>query len=454
MATKIEWVKNQDGSQGVSWNPFVGCTHAGSSGCDNCYAREMHNRRHKAYLASKKMPKQYAGSFDNIQLIDERMCLPLHWRKPKTIFVNSVSDLFHPEVPDDFIHCVYDVMGMAKQHTFIVCTKRPERIIPALYDSGYLGQGDYLPNVWHLCTVENQEWADKRIPELLRLKEYSSGWSVLGISVEPMLGPVEITKYLGGNNEAEECGRIGLPGCKDGRIRDRQRRASMEGCGQEVGSVDPKNPNHTLRPEESGKSNGQLLTSEGNGRLREGECFGAPFGMEAFQRPDSSGTNHQSQERKSERQFSGELGVSDVLGTNQTRCQGPGIPLQEGQYWKVFWVICGGETGPKARPMHPDWARSLRDQCQSAGVPFFFKQWGGFAEDTETPICRVCGCTDEEACEGGCWWVDDPEGGDLCSQCVGKPAPAVRPVIMNRVGKKAAGRLLDGREWNEMPEVR
>lgn len=196
MSTKIEWVKNRDGSKGVSWNPVVGCTHAGSPGCDNCYAREMHNRRHKAYLASKKMPEQYAWSFDIIQLIDERMCLPLHWRKPKTVFVNSVSDLFHPEVPNDFIHCVYDVMGMAKQHTFIVCTKRPERIIPALYDSGYLGQGDYLPNVYHLCTVENQEWADKRIPELLRLKEYSSGWPVLGISVEPMLGPVDIRPWL------------------------------------------------------------------------------------------------------------------------------------------------------------------------------------------------------------------------------------------------------------------
>jgi protein gp37 len=304
VSTKIEWCKNKDGSQGKTWNPVVGCTHAGSPGCDNCYAREMHNRRHKAYLASKKMPEQYAWSFDIIQLIDERMCLPLHWRKPKTVFVNSVSDLFHPEVPNDFIYCVYDVMGMAKQHTFIVCTKRPERIIPALYDSGYLGQGDYLPNVYHLCTVENQEWADKRIPELLRLKEYSSGWPVLGISVEPMLGPVDLDSYL-------------------------------------------------------------------------------------------------------------------IVGADR-----PGSNMRKG----LDWVICGGETGPKARPIHPDWARSLRDQCQEAGVPFFFKQWGEYIHESQTPD----NMTDY-----------DPE------YFYSKEWPPG----FARVGKKAAGRLLDGREWNEMPEA-
>ncbi len=428
--TKIEWAEK-------TWNPVTGCSKI-SPGCQNCYAERM----------SKRLRGRCGYDADEpfrVTLHPKRLEEPLRWRKPSMIFVCSMGDLFHPGVPMNYVVEVVRKMQDASHHTFLVLTKRPGRM-KKVFDA--CNHSEIIPNIWLGVTAENQEMADERIPILLQIPA-----AVRFVSVEPMLGPVEITKYLGGNNEAE-VGTIGLPGCKDGRIRNRQRRASMEGCGQEVGSVEPKNPNHTLRPEESGKSNGQLLTSEGNGRLREGECFGAPFGMEAFQRPDSSGTNHQSQERKSERQFSGELGVSDVLGTNQTRCQGPGIPLQEGQYWKVFWVICGGETGPKARPMHPDWARSLRDQCQSAGVPFFFKQWGGFTEDTETPICRVCGCTDEEACEGGCWWVDDPEGGDLCSQCVGKPAPAVRPVIMNRVGKKAAGRLLDGREWNEMPEVR
>jgi protein gp37 len=91
----------------------------------------------------------------------------------------------------------------------------------------------------------------------------------------------------------------------------------------------------------------------------------------------------------------------------------------------LHWVICGGESGPGARPMHPDWARSLRDQCQAAGVPFFFKQWG------EWEPCRGFACPDDLPRDG--WHHFDPE----CS--------------MRRVGKKNAGRLLDGREWNDVP---
>ena len=89
---------------------------------------------------------------------------------------------------------------------------------------------------------------------------------------------------------------------------------------------------------------------------------------------------------------------------------------------KIDWVICGGETGPKARPMHPDWARTLRDQCQEAGVPFFFKSWGE--------------------------WYPDNKG-------IYESAHRVffGNTTVHRIGKKSAGRLLDGREWNEMPEV-
>jgi protein gp37 len=88
---------------------------------------------------------------------------------------------------------------------------------------------------------------------------------------------------------------------------------------------------------------------------------------------------------------------------------------------RLDWVICGGESGPNARPMHPDWARSLRDECQRARVPFFFKQWGQYAP------CAVC-CGNNHVHE------------------------SIRPDgVMARVGKKKAGRLLDGREWNEFP---
>ena len=323
MATKIEWVRNKDGTPGVTWNPFVGCTHSGSPGCDHCYARETHNRRHNAYYSGKKMPEQYAMPFDTIQFIRERLELPLKWKKPRTIFVNSVSDLFHPGICDEWIHAVYDVMEAAKQHTFIICTKRPERIIPVLYDSGYLGLGDYLPNVWHLCTVENQEQADRRIPELLRLKDYSGGWPVLGISVEPMLGDIDISEWL----EQWQCPECGV-----------------------------------------WESHERFCTT----------CS------------------------------------ADRWDYDNIKTRGLG------------WCIVGGETGPKARPMHPEWPRSLRDQCQVAGVPFFFKSWGEWGFE---PYGNRKGLNPYQSITMG-------------------------SEVMFKCGKKAAGRLLDGREWNEMPEVR
>jgi len=101
-------------------------------------------------------------------------------------------------------------------------------------------------------------------------------------------------------------------------------------------------------------------------------------------------------------------------------------PLGCGKYNRIDWVICGGESGPAARPMHPDWARSVRDQCQAAGVPFFFKQWGEWAcVEPSTP--EKFPCTEKLVSSGN------------------------NHAWMRRVGKRAAGRMLDGRTWKEFP---
>jgi hypothetical protein len=106
--------------------------------------------------------------------------------------------------------------------------------------------------------------------------------------------------------------------------------------------------------------------------------------------------------------------------------------VDPGKWWLSLgartWAICGGESGPGARPMHPDWVRGLRDQCVAAGVPFFFKQWGEWSPSQA------------------------PDGGTLAGY--GEFGPATSPVGMRRVGKKAAGHLLDGVEWHQFPEVR
>src|SRR3990167_9713762 len=173
--TSIEWADEV-------WNPVTGCTKV-SQGCKNCYAERIAER----FWGDRK--------FTDVQMHEDRLRAPLHWKKPRRIFVNSMSDLFHPAVPASFIHAVYYVMTESKQHTFIVLTKRPERIVPVLYGAEsnyYLGGGDYLPNVWHLTSAENQETANTRVPELLKLCGMSGGWPVIGVSVEPMLGPVKL----------------------------------------------------------------------------------------------------------------------------------------------------------------------------------------------------------------------------------------------------------------------
>jgi protein gp37 len=222
----------------------------------------------------------------------------LRWRKPRKVFVNSMSDLFHADVPDEFIARVWAVMSNAPRHTFQILTKRHGRMRSLLSSARFLDLFDIewcalpdwndrlpdpdrtpishlndgpLPNVWLGVSVEDQQRADLRIPALL-----DTPAAVRFLSCEPLLGPVDLSPWL---DIEVDCG-------------------------------DPSD--------------------------------GCP-------RP--------------------------ALG----------------------WVIVGGESGRGARPMHPGWARSLRDQCIAAGVPFHFKQWGG-----RTP--------------------------------------------------KAAGRMLDGRTWDEYPE--
>lgn len=201
--TNIEWV-NQPGTMPESWNFIGGCSPI-SSGCQSCYGARMAATRLKdiplySECAELDATGKAQWTRDRINFDLDKLQLPLHWRKSRTVFVCSISDLFHKGVPSDIIIHAYEVMAACLQHTFIVCTKRPERIVPVLYNEGigYLGGGDYLPNVWHLVSVENQEQANIRIPELLKLWNASPGWPVLGVSVEPMLEKINLRKYLVG----------------------------------------------------------------------------------------------------------------------------------------------------------------------------------------------------------------------------------------------------------------
>jgi protein gp37 len=296
--SKIEWTDR-------TWNPIIGCSKI-SPACDHCYAEKM-----AARLAT--MPQtadNYGAVVTNREwngktaLIYSALQKPLHWRKPCRVFVGSMTDLFHPSTPTEWIDKVFAIMALTPHITYQVLTKRPERMREYCVNpqsrildemeriSGeriWCGGFWPLPNVWLGVTVENQEYADKRLPILL-----DTPAAVRFVSVEPMLGAVNLRPYL------EMNGFI----CSE--------------CGYE---------------------NLYLNKSEIKTRIRK---LGKPYGNEVLPICPDCGADSEWQ------------GWPDTLD----------------------WVICGGETGPGARPMHPKWARGLRDQCQAAEVPFFFKQWG------------------------------------------------------------------------------
>lgn len=234
--TGIEWTD-------ATWNPVTGCTRV-SEGCRHCYAARLtagrlaHQPRYKGLAFRTKGPAIWANQ---VRLHEGLLEQPLRWRKPRMVFVCSMSDLFHPKVPFAFIDGVFTIMAVALRHTFQILTKRPERMAEYLASSGEAPE-----NVWLGTSVEDQAAADERIPHLLRCPA-----EVRFLSAEPLLGPIDL------------------------RLED---------------------------------------------------CW---------------------------------------------------IPEDHYELWeRLHWVIAGGETGPGARPVDPDWLRSIRDQCRATDVSFFLKQLG------------------------------------------------------------------------------
>lgn len=165
--SKIEWTDE-------TWNPVTGCTKI-SPGCKNCYAETIANR----FWKDRK--------FTDVRLEEDRLTQPLHWKKPRMIFVNSMSDLFHEDVPFEFIDKVISAISQSPQHIFQILTKRPKRALEYFM----LPSSDLLENVWLGVSVENQQTADERIPILLQTPAV-----VRWISAEPLLSEINLEHYL------------------------------------------------------------------------------------------------------------------------------------------------------------------------------------------------------------------------------------------------------------------
>lgn len=346
--SKIEWTDS-------TWNPIRGCTRL-TTGCGGpnhqggCYAEKI-----AARFSDPGQPfhgfaerTQHGGRWTGkLALIDDKLTEPMRWRAPRRIFVNSMSDLFHENLPDEAIDRVFAVMARCPQHIMQVLTKRaarmraywanpetPGRIAAAIaahnHDGAFAQAYEHdrwmdqlkaapLKNVWLGVSTERQQEADERIPELL-----ATPAAVRFISAEPLLGPIDLRALY-----HDETLTDAIEGMSEHGVID---------AGDRMIAIDPQYRRHA----------------------------------------------------------------------------------------KLDWVICGGESGPNARPMHPFWARGLRDQCADADVPFFFKQWG------EHSCLHQARVGDEGiVCE-------DPITG--------------HQFFTVKVGKKRAGRLLDGIEHNAMPE--
>jgi len=210
--TSIEWTD-------ATWNPVTGCTKV-SPGCDHCYAETFAERW-------RGTPGHYfEGGFD-LQLRPEKLDQPLRWKRPRRIFVNSMSDVFHEDIDDEYIAQIFAIMSLATQHTFQLLTKRHGRMRSLLkrakdwdpktriswlgvvdnYREAYRpGCGDFqwpLPNVWLGVSAEDQRWADIRVPALL-----DTPAAVRFVSAEPLLGPIDFTCHL--NGICSFCGGSGI----------------------------------------------------------------------------------------------------------------------------------------------------------------------------------------------------------------------------------------------------
>lgn len=265
-STGIEWTD-------ATWNPTTGCT-AVSAGCDNCYAERLANRLHQDTYTQKLPVVDTEENREDpfaVRTWPDRLSVPEKWSSPRHVFVNSMSDLFHKDIPESFVREVFEVMLRVDRHVYQILTKRPARAARFFNEKhNDLVPGDRLPDhIWIGTSVENQE-VDYRIRHLTAVPA-----SVRFLSCEPLIGSLDLSPFLAHRN-------------------------------------------------------------------------------------------------------------------------GRGAGPADGDH--IHWVIVGGESGPGNRDIDQEWVRLLRDQCLDAGIPFFFKQWGGW-----TP--------------------------------------------------KANGRTLDGETWNQMPQV-
>lgn len=368
----------------ATWNPITGCSVI-SPGCTNCYAMRLAGTRMKTHPSRAGLTvDSKAGPVWNgqVRFNEQWLTQPLQWKRPRMIFVCAHADLFHEAVPDEWIDRVFAVMALAPHHKFQVLTKRSKRM------REYLNQ---RAKDW--CAALPNAFA----PGTFRMSRHE---------LIARLGNTTMEHRLLYNAILPDWP---LPNVWLGVSAEDQRRA------------DERIPD--------------LLATPAAIRWLSAEPLLGPIDLNVA--------------------WHGEDALDGECWGDCAWCENGYPPMHNCQRGKgdwekgrsgLDWVVAGGESGPGARPMHPDWARSLRDQCAAAGVPFLFKQWGNWQEhydrDRDDPDWREC-ATVERLDQAGQW----------LNLAGGQGFHGERVVRVSDVGKKRAGRLLDGIEHNGFPVI-
>jgi protein gp37 len=337
-----------------TWNPVSGCNH----GCSWCYARTIAARFYPKDIGFA--PHFYPG----------RLSEPAKAKKPSKIFTVSMGDLFGDWVPTLWIAAVLEQVYKNPQHTFQFLTKNPKRL------------KDFNPwptNCWVGTTVTNQADADERLPWLLKVDA-----SVLFVSHEPLLGQIDVAPWLQGEGDVtNKYGRNCLSGRSNGGITDRRGRPYLEDSSPEVEPMGESHGVNPLQDKAGRKHEGGLSANPGDVRIKENLCPGSQGSLEALQRANSAGADHQSQERENPRERPHKPGTGDLFGTTETRHGSPGAPAQPQRERSISWCIIGSMTGPGAAKPETEWVMNLAQQYKAAGVPLFLKDNLGFKDQPQ-----------------------------------------------------------------------
>jgi protein gp37 len=455
--TGIEWTDE-------TWNPLAGCT-IHSAGCTNCYAMKMAARLEAmgspVYQGLTKKTKAGPVWTGKVNFSEKALLKPLRWKKPRKIFVNSMSDLFHEDVPDEWIDRVFAVMALCPQHSFQLLTKRSGRMREYCSDPA-----TPFRVARSMAKIINAPDGPEEFRPVERFPSYI-------VSSHGHVYSEKRGKRKRLRPDAGEQGHLRVPLFREGGPRRGERMSvhrlvlcafkgsppSENAQGRHLDG-DPRNNaignliwGDQAENWQDSKAHGSFrryskLTEAQVAEIRErgGRGEAAYSIAKDFPVSDTQVRNILTGEQWSvapplkwplatvwlgvsvEDQRTADERIPDLEATPAAVIWISAEPmlgqLELGEL-NVDWVVCGGESGPGSRPMHPDWARSLRDQCAAAGVKFLFKQHGD-------------------------WVALDADGGEwptntktMCRLTVdGKRADDGHP--MQRVGKGKAGRLLDG----------